>query len=135
MISPTVNTAADIPHNSRLLPEKIKPTRPMTKQRVPAVISARMLAGLRRRPTEYCNVTTMAALTGRTTATTFSAKSPSAITITYCEMHEAKAPLTKEARKPEQVNHNSALSCNKTFGDQTLPVSVAMIFSLRFTQI
>ncbi|MGQ7141384.1 MFS transporter, partial [Escherichia sp. SS-MK2] len=54
-----------------------------------------------------------------------SAKSPSAITITYCEMHEANAPLTKEARKPEQVNHNSALSCNKTFGDQTLPVSVA----------
>ena len=135
MISPTVNTAADIPHISRLLPEKIKPTSPMTKQRVPAVISARMLAGLRRRPTEYCNVTTMAAFTGRTTATTFSAKSPSAITITYCEMHEANAPLTKEARKPEQVNHNSALSCNKTFGDQTLPVSVAMIFSLRFTQI
>lgn len=33
-------------------------------------------------------------------------------------MHEAKAPLTKEARKPEQVNHNSALSCNKTFGDR-----------------
>jgi hypothetical protein len=50
-------------------------------------------------------------------------------------MHDANAPLTKEARKPEQVNHNSALSCNKTFGDQTLPVSVAMIFSLRFTQI
>lgn len=43
-------------------------------------------------------------------------------------MHEANAPLTKEARKPEQVNHNSALSCNKTFGDQALPVSVAMIF-------
>lgn len=135
MISPTVNIAANIPQSSRLLPEKAKPARPTTKQSVPTVINMRMLAGLMRRPTEYCSVTTIAAFTGRTTATTFSAKSPSAITITYWEIHDAKAPPTKEARKAEQVNHNRALSCNKTFGDQTLFVPAAIIFSLRLTQI
>ena len=65
-----------------------------------------------------CKATTTAALTGSTTATTFSAKSLLATTSTYCERQEAKAPLTKEASSPEQVNHSSARSCSNTEGDQ-----------------
>ena len=57
-------------------------------------------------------------MTGSTTATTFSAKSLLATTSTYCERQEAKAPPTKEASSPEQVNHSSARSRSNTEGDQ-----------------
>ncbi len=73
------------PHAHRLAPENIKPTRPITKQTVPKVISGRIFLALSRRPTAYCRATTTAALTGSTTATTFSAKSLLATTSTYCE--------------------------------------------------
>src|SRR5699024_11910264 len=101
-----VNTAADIPQNKRLLPENINPTRPITKQTVPSVINGRIFSADKRRPMEYCSVTTIAAFTGSTTAITSSAKSLSATTITYCDKQDAKAPQTNEARQADKVNQS-----------------------------
>ncbi len=107
--------AAEIPTH-RLAPENIKPTRPITKQTGAEGHQRRIFLALSRRPTAYCRATTTAALTGSTTAT-FSAKSLLATTSTYCERQEAKAPPTKEASSPEQVNHSSARSRSNTEGD------------------
>ncbi len=104
------------PHAHRLAPENIKPTRPITADGAEGR-GGRIFLALSRRPTAYCRATTTAALTGSTTATTFSAKSLLATTSTYCERQEAKAPPTKEASSPEQVNHSSARSRSNTEGD------------------
>ncbi len=52
-LPPRVKIAAEIPHAHRLAPENIKPTRPITKQTVPKVISGRIFLALSRRPTAY----------------------------------------------------------------------------------
>ena len=130
-----VNTAAESPQSSRLFPEIIKPTSPATKQIVPAAIEGLIFAVVNRRPTAYCRLTTIAALTGSTTATTFSAKLPFATTMTYWEIHEANAPLTNDARKADRVNQSRALSRNSTDGDQTDAVVPSTGVSARFTQV
>ena len=135
MTSPIVKKAAEIPHNNRLLPEKAKPTRPTTKKTVPIVINGRIFVAVSLRPSAYCSDTTMAALTGRTTATTFSAKSPSATTITYCEIQDAKAPPTNDAKNADSVNQNNALSRSSTEGDQTAAFTPSAVAGERFTHV
>lgn len=81
---------------------------------------------------EYCNVIIMVVFIGRIIVIIFLVKFLLVIIIIYCEMYEVNVLLIKEVRKLEQVNYNSVLFCNKTFGDQILFVFVVMIFLLCF---